>query len=317
MSIQNFPNGIASFGVPIIGGGQIPATTGKYWFVDSVNGSNSNTGKTPKKAVATIDYAIGLCTASNGDVIVVMPGYTQTISASSGILADIAGVTIYGMGAGTLRPTITFGAAAADIDVSAANVTFDNFIFVANFDNVAAAVTVAAKDCTIKNSEFRDTSDALHFVNCVATSATNNAADGLAILDCTRNSLALAASALVTILANNDRVRVQRNYLFMEGLTSDLPICLLCGAFITKQLIATDNICIAPAQTGIAGGQFGTGSATASTGVMARNFVMSSDTTGGLFITAAWVNFGLYENYQTGAPASSGTVYPAADNPGG
>jgi hypothetical protein len=46
MGTTNFPGGVTSFGVPVLGGGYaVPATTGNYFFVDSNTGSNGNSGK--------------------------------------------------------------------------------------------------------------------------------------------------------------------------------------------------------------------------------------------------------------------------------
>jgi hypothetical protein len=288
---------------------------GRKFYVSSLTGKASN-GGSKNSPVHTINAALDLCTASKGDYIYCLPGHTESVSAAGGIALDVAGVTIVGLGNGSLRPTITLaGAATASITVTAANVTIDNFICVANLDNVATCFTTSAKDCTIQNIEFRDTSDALHFYSCVVTSADANGSDGLAVLDCHRRSLAALAAALVSILEATDRVRIQRNFMCMDAMTADAPICLLCGAFVTKDLQATDNICIAPVQTGIAVGQFGTGSSVTSSGVMARNYVASTDTAAGLFITAAWVGFGLFNNLQTGVMSTSGTIWPVVDTP--
>ena len=95
MNITNFPNGISSFGVPVIGSGAtIPFTTGTYRFVDSSTGVNLSDNRTKTRPYATIDYAIGQCTASAGDVIIVFPGHTETITAAAGIALDVAGVSI-------------------------------------------------------------------------------------------------------------------------------------------------------------------------------------------------------------------------------
>ena len=78
MGLTNFPNGISSFGVPVLGGGAI-TTTGSIFFVDSVTGSNGNSGADSDHPFATIDYAIGKCTANKGDHILVMPGHNEAI----------------------------------------------------------------------------------------------------------------------------------------------------------------------------------------------------------------------------------------------
>jgi hypothetical protein len=50
----NYPNGVTSFGIPVMGGGGIPATFGNVWFVDPTNGSDGNTGKSTTDAFASI-----------------------------------------------------------------------------------------------------------------------------------------------------------------------------------------------------------------------------------------------------------------------
>ena len=72
MPLTNFPNGVSSFGVPVMGGTNIPATAGNYLFVnygtgdDSV-GMKSNSAKRPFKTIAK---ALSLATTNNDDVIV-------------------------------------------------------------------------------------------------------------------------------------------------------------------------------------------------------------------------------------------------------
>ena len=87
MPITNFPNGISSFGVPIVGGGgsgyDFPSH-GDVYFVDGTNGSDANGGKDPSDAYATIQKAVTrqIAVASGlGDVIYVLPGtYTESIT---------------------------------------------------------------------------------------------------------------------------------------------------------------------------------------------------------------------------------------------
>jgi hypothetical protein len=165
MSIQNFPNGIASFGVPVLGGVNIPVTTGNYWFVDSAHGSDGNTGKTPKKAFKTYDYAIGKCTANHGDVIVLCPKHAENISTASGITNDVAGVTTVGLGYGGLKPKFSFTAATATHVISAANNTFINVQWEANYLDVAIGLDVSAVDgTTFESCWFTDAASNLNFI---------------------------------------------------------------------------------------------------------------------------------------------------------
>jgi len=59
---------VYSMGIPTVGGG-VPTTFGNYWFVDSDNGSDGNSGKSADKAFATTDKAITSATTNNHDVV--------------------------------------------------------------------------------------------------------------------------------------------------------------------------------------------------------------------------------------------------------
>jgi len=154
MSTTNFPNGVSSFGVPVLGGSIL--TTGNIFFVDSgaANATDNPNRGSKDEPFATIDYAVGRCTANNGDHIIVMPGHAETVAAASGIDFDVAGITVLGIGRGAARPTITLSATGSTVEVAAASVTIDNLLLTTS----AAAtimVDVNAADCTIQNCEFR------------------------------------------------------------------------------------------------------------------------------------------------------------------
>lgn len=143
MGITHFPNGVSSFGVPVLGGGAglIPQTTGDYYFVDD-SGSNANDGLDPDHPVATIDYANGLCTADHGDVIIVMPGHAET---ETGMALDVAGVTIVGLGYGEAMPTVTADTTAADlVNVTADSVVIKNIKFVGGASGTTALIDASA-----------------------------------------------------------------------------------------------------------------------------------------------------------------------------
>lgn len=123
MTLSRFPHGISSFGMPIIGSGG-HMTTGNVYFVQYTNGSDGNEGTDPSEPFKTLDYAIGKCTASQGDTIFVMEGHAETTTA---IALDVAGITILGLGVGRTRPTFTATTAASDlIDVTVANCRIGN-----------------------------------------------------------------------------------------------------------------------------------------------------------------------------------------------
>lgn len=149
------------------------ATTPRIFFVDS-NGGGSTTsgGLTPESAFTTIDAAIGACTASRGDVIYVMPGHAETLSAAAGIDADVAGISIIGLGNGANKPTITLGTATTtDVDIDADNITFKNLRFVGNIDSLVAFIDCNSHYFTIEDCEFVTSSakEALCFIDLATT----------------------------------------------------------------------------------------------------------------------------------------------------
>src|SRR3954465_1858829 len=71
------------------------------FFVQSTNGNagdSSGKGQTPDAPFATIDYAVGQCSANQGDLILVLPGHAETVSAAAGLALDVAGITVLGIG---------------------------------------------------------------------------------------------------------------------------------------------------------------------------------------------------------------------------
>lgn len=164
MPISNFPNGFAD-GVTIRGVPLLSAYPGKVFWVDSVNGSNGNAG-TYDRPWSTIDYAVGRCTAGRGDIIMVKPGHTETVTAAGGLALDVSSIAIIGLGAGSHRPTVNFTTAVgADMNVDAANITIFNFLFTGGIDALTGPIDVNAADFTMLNCETRDvTGQATDFI---------------------------------------------------------------------------------------------------------------------------------------------------------
>lgn len=131
-------------------------TTGEIFFVHSGTGTNAvGGGRNPDAPLATLDYAIGLCTANKGDMIYLMPGHAETIAATDGFDADVAGIRIVGLGWGALRPTFTFTATGSQVNIGAHNVTIENLRFVAGVSAVVSAVQIEGKtDATFRDCEW-------------------------------------------------------------------------------------------------------------------------------------------------------------------
>jgi hypothetical protein len=99
MGLTNFPNGITSFGIPVIPGVPVPFT-GDVWWVDPVHGSDTFSGTSPDTPFATLYQAHKSATSGNNDVIFLIGNGSVTgASILSLALAQVVDSTVT---AGTL-----------------------------------------------------------------------------------------------------------------------------------------------------------------------------------------------------------------------
>lgn len=137
-------------GIPTIG--DLSERFGNIFIVDENGANPSDTdghGIHPDSPFNTIDYAVGKCTANQGDLIEVGEGHTETLTAK--IAADIAGVTIRGKGEGNTRPAITVGAVIDGIDVTVDDVVIENFYFPTPTALATALVNIAAARVVVQH----------------------------------------------------------------------------------------------------------------------------------------------------------------------
>jgi len=119
--LTNYPNGISSFGIPVMGGGGIPAVLGNVWFVDYDRGSDNNDGKSKDSALKTIAYCVSnKVTTNNHDVVLLSANSTHTLSEMLDISVNrthfvaLDGRTGYGLG-GRARISLTATTGATNI----------------------------------------------------------------------------------------------------------------------------------------------------------------------------------------------------------
>lgn len=158
MGLTNYPNGLASFGMPVLpGAGRVYG--GKAYFVcnrTNANGSNGNDGLSPGRPFSTLAYAVTQVTANNDDVIYVMEGHAEAISGAASITAPVSGFSIVGLGNGRKRPVFTWGTATtATWTIASANVSIQNCVFVGTgVDAVVTMFAVTGDDCEFVGNEF-------------------------------------------------------------------------------------------------------------------------------------------------------------------
>ncbi len=282
---------------------------GNQFYVDSGVGSDSYDGLTWATALATIDAAVGKCTANNGDIIWVAPGHTETISAAAGIVFDIAGITVVGLGHGSLRPTITLGTATtADIDVTAANVTLKNLIFTANFADIAVCIDLDAKDFTIEDCDFTDAAADKNFVVYIDCDDTDNACDRLTVRRCQVFSPDTANDHFIACAGDIDRLTVEDCFISMGVADGEAIIEASTGKDFTNCLIRrnaffrlnTANVVAMESDT------------SANSGMIYENYVGHADTAAATPFDVTGAR--LFQNYAVGVNDASGLLLPAADD---
>lgn len=102
--------------------------------------------------VGTLASALGRARSGKGDVIFVLPGYSENISSADYASALVAGTRIIGLGNvhETTAPKLTWTATGSTFLLDVANCSIENMVLDwAGIDNVAAPITVSAAGCAL------------------------------------------------------------------------------------------------------------------------------------------------------------------------
>ena len=317
MSQANPKDGILLAGVPLS-----VTNPGKVFWVNNsgvipdngVGGSDLSSRGTYLRPFATIDYAVGKCTASRGDVIMLMPGHAENVATNGAIEADVAGVAIVGLGSGSLTPKISATAAAGAVKVTAANVSLFNIQFEANFadcTNLLNLSDVGADYCGVFNCKFTEAGTDLNFLRALRVNTT---ADYLTVDNCTfvgsdasnDNCIAALGTHIGFVITNN-------RFAFLTAQTAGEGQ-IEVATKITDTFVAHNHFYSATAAVDNA---FVTMAGTANTGWAAHNFLKSVD------LDADAANFlgafdvtglGCFENYAVADADANGVNFLTDDN---
>jgi hypothetical protein len=301
--MSDYPNGFAQ-GITIRGVPLTVSNPGQVFWVNGssalaprgIGGSNGNPG-TYQKPFATIDYAVGRCTANRGDIIMVMPGHSETISSATSLVLDVDGVAVIGLGTGSDRPDLNFSNTAGSVEIDGANVTLYNLTFTADVSAVVVGVNVDGNYATIDNCEFNFNETGDDFVTMIDADAVT----GTAITNSRFISEAITGAAEAIRIDTVPEAVITGN--FFSGDFSDGAI-IGEGAASLRILIA-DNYVYNSDTTGGEGIDLNV----ACTGLIVNNRL------GSLFTTAPETTFDpgsclCLENYCANAIDESGTIVP-------
>lgn len=159
MPLTNFPFGVSSFGIPVLGTG-VGLFVGKTFFVNSTGGLDTpGRGTSSTQPFKTINYAAAQCKDNRGDLIIVAPLHVETVIAAGGLTIAKAGVTIVGVGNAATRPVIKYTTStAASVVVTGANCKISNIGFdmaVGALDAVVLGLSIQAAGFELSDTLFQ------------------------------------------------------------------------------------------------------------------------------------------------------------------
>ena len=173
----------------LIGIGANPC--GKFWYVDSVNGTIYGSGKSWSSALSTIAAAVAL--ASAGDTICIIGSFTEVVTVS------LAGLSIIGMGTG---PNMSIWTSAVD----------------------TAPLTFNANNCLVGNIKIRPAiySSSTTYGPCGIYLSSANYAK---IRSCRFQGQANSYNAIYSPVCNSDNVEISDcEFIYMNTLTNGCAI---------------------------------------------------------------------------------------------
>lgn len=150
MTLTNFPNGISSFGIPVIPNNIPFGKNSKTFFVDPVNGLDGNKGDSIKSPLKTLLQAHTKATAGNNDVVFLLSnGATSGTARQDVALTWSKNAThLIGVCAGGVNPRARI-AATSGVDftplmtVSADGCIFSNISLFHGYDTAETQICLA------------------------------------------------------------------------------------------------------------------------------------------------------------------------------
>ena len=245
-TMSNYPGGFRT-GVSVRGLPVLNTYGGNVFWVDSGGPGADNGNGTYQRPFKTIDYAIGRCTADNGDIIVCKAGHAETLTGASDITFDVAGVAcVAAPGAtGALRPALTFSSTdnSASVVVSADNVSIVGLLGICGDDGLTAAFVVTG-DNSYVDIEWQDASAAVEAACAIQYSTADNVRCILKYTGFAAGNACLNAIQLID--CNNVEIDVDAFGEFSTGIVEMLTTLstnvVVRGYFYNDNVALTKNV---------------------------------------------------------------------------
>jgi len=283
--------------------------TGNIYYVDSGVGADTYTGLDWTHPKATLDAAVGLCTADRGDILLVAQGHSEALGAAADeVDIDVAGITIIGCGQVGNVDTMPYFDYTGDVTgafaVGADGVTLFNLRFHANVPDVNEAVDIeaGATDCHILNCRFDAEAEGTdEFWNSIITGGA--ACHRLVVQGCEFDMGAGAAISAISLHNTAHYSHIIGNTCFGDCSTA----CIVSDTAASNHIVIQRNLLF----NGTIGGNGGMNTEPAielyasTSGIIADNYIVSDTATLPVVIVAA--DCFLFENYTNEDESSAAT----------
>lgn len=312
---QSMPGIITPYGTLLKPGGRIAAyvrSTGAQDGEDHFASSGM--------LVRTIDAGLARCRSGQNDIVYVLPGHTENVSAADSWSNLVAGTQIISAGipGSTSNPTFTWTATTSSILLDVADVSIIGMNFVlTGIADVATPIDISANGCSVRGCYVtfnNGTLGAERFCQVTATGGTNFTFAGNRVISV--GETAPATGAVVGISAAAAGFTVVGNYIEAAN-PGTATMGLINVAAACPNILIAHNYVVqlesdAAADAGITIGD------QASTGFVVHNHIKTSHDTGvttnnGIFAGAA-ANAVLYsQNFAVGVDHTSAVISPPFD----
>lgn len=139
----NHPGFMGAYGTPFVPTDFV-GTGGKIFWVGNRSGLPAGNGASPDYPLSTLNAGLAKCVSGRGDIVYVLPGHAESITAADGWSSLVAGTKIIGLGdQGADAPVFTWTATASTVLADVANVRLQNLtLLMAGSLSSTSALTV-------------------------------------------------------------------------------------------------------------------------------------------------------------------------------
>lgn len=270
---------------------------------------------TENNRVATLNAALARCRSGKGDVVIALPGYSESISTADFASSLVAGTKLVSAGrpGASNNPTLTWTATAATFLLDVADVEIVGFnLNFAGIDAVVAPITVSAAGCLLANNLITLAAGAAGATTPITVAA---GANNCSIID---NKMLHTGTEtevnVISITGAVDNLEIAGNKISCL-LTSATGGIVQIGAAATN-LDIHDNLFYNSVEDGIA---IRVADTFAATGWIYNNYGKTIDAGGTVANTLKMVSFegttesliGCFQNFSTDEATASGVISPA------